>query len=158
MSYVNLPAVGSSNTSSPYPQSPRTRIRTFVPGGSSHSNSTKDSSTSSSTETVREAYGYREQQKLSNQLFQRQESLASDEYDGSGEALMSTSKTKEELYIEAKDILAMLEQQQQRNNQQQPMGFVGSSPGSTQPRRPPRSKHDRDPNSPAPLVRCSTFP
>jgi hypothetical protein len=77
-----------------------------------------------------------------------------DDYQGgAGESIFATGgKTKEQLYSEAKDILAAMTAS--------PTGFVSSSsassPGSTmmqQPRRPPRSKHDRDPSSPEPQVR-----
>lgn len=77
--------------------------------------------------------------------------FSSDFLQGGGEALFTTSKTKEQLYIEAKDILNGVDIQKRP-----PPDYVNvlsaNSPGSTQPRRPPRSKHDRDPNSPVPQV------
>eukprot|EP00095_Tigriopus_kingsejongensis_P007663 maker-scaffold156_size297567-snap-gene-0.18 protein:Tk07663 transcript:maker-scaffold156_size297567-snap-gene-0.18-mRNA-1 annotation:"grb2-associated binder " len=127
--YTNLPPMGGSSYLT-MPQSPRSRIKTFFYNGSGQTTP----SGSSSAETVREV---------------------SNDYQGGGEDLFATSKTKEQLYVEAKDILSMISggsaiQASTRGGMPDYTNLVGGiSPGSTAPRRPPKSKHDRDPNSPA---------
>ncbi|XP_059096126.1 pleckstrin homology-like domain family B member 2 [Tigriopus californicus] len=127
--YVNfLPSGGQPHHSYlTMPQSPRSRIRTFTQNGSGQTTP----SGSSSAETVRE--------------------MTMDDCQGGGEEIFSTNKTKEQLYMEAKDILAMVSNGT-NSGKRFPPDYVnlagGISPGSTGPRRPPKSKHDRDPNSP----------
>lgn len=84
-----------------------------------------------------------------------------DDYQGGGEDIFATSKTKEQLYMEAKDILAMVSNGSNSGKRFPPdyvnLAAGGISPGSTGPRRPPKSKHDRDPNSPTTQVLHSHF-
>lgn len=146
--YENLVPLCSSASSStvPLPGSPRTRIKTVAVH--------HPVSAVTAVSDVNEDY-----------------------YQGGGEDLFATNKTKEQLYIEAKDILNAIgagvdpplatvgARQQLFNNPDyinvpaSPAAALltpaGSSPGSTHPRRPPRSKHDRDPSSPEPQVQTA---
>ena len=96
--------------------SPRTRIRTTlvtVPLGTPGPDLSKLNSSSSQVDASR---------------------LSCDLQGGGGEGLADTGdKTREQLYSEAKEILALV-----------PGPSPAESPCNTGPRRPPRSKHDKD--------------
>ena len=140
--YVNLP---NNNDFYHQQQQSPARIKTYV-----HS-STTTSSDNSSAETVRLAPNYTD-------------------YDGgAGEDIyVSSNKSKEQLYMEAKDILAMVSNSHVGSSPvpQQQYGMIHRPPPDyhhhhqqqqqqqqqQHPRRPPRSKHDRDPSSPVPNI------
>merc|ERR1719495_1372114 len=66
----------------------------------------------------------------SPQMIQTPTQFSLADYQGGKEGIADTDKSKEELYIEAKEILALVSQS------------PTESPSSTGQRRPPRSKHD----------------
>ena len=63
---------------------------------------------------------------------------------GGGEDLFSTDKSKEQLYIEAKHVLNLVEPYATTTTTKRPHHepLNGVSPPQTVPRKPPRSKHD----------------
>ena len=144
-SYENVPSY-TNEIYLTYPQSPRNRIKTFV---GHQTSSTNTSSNNSSVETVREV-------PVGHSYAQHHDQLILD-YQGGGEDLFSTSKTKEQLYVEAKDILNSIPIKEKSpplsNGDSDRKPYVASSPVPSVTRRPPRSKHDRDPSSPMPEVR-----
>ena len=66
----------------------------------------------------------------------QQDSSLSADYQGGKEAIADTDKSKEQLYTEAKEILALVGAGGQTTT------TPTDSPSNTGPRRPPRSKHD----------------
>ena len=60
---------------------------------------------------------------------------------GCGEELFATEKSKEQLYIEAKHVLNMVEPYTTSTSSKK-LELNGVSPPQTVPRKPPRSKHD----------------
>jgi hypothetical protein len=61
---------------------------------------------------------------------------------GGGEDLFSTDKSKEQLYIEAKHVLNLVEPYTTTTKRPHQEPLNGVSPPQTVPRKPPRSKHD----------------
>ena len=65
---------------------------------------------------------------------------------GGGEDLFSTDKSKEQLYIEAKHVLNLVEPYTTTTKRPHLEPLNGVSPPQTVPRKPPRSKHDPSSN------------
>lgn len=112
----------------PSSASPRTRIRTTLGRSSLHSQN-------SSSETLKEksannSPAHTMRANPSSQMIQTPTQFSLADYQGGKEGIADTDKSKEELYIEAKEILALVNQS------------PTESPSSTGPRKPPRSKHD----------------
>jgi len=110
----------------PSSASPRTRIRTTL-GRSSLCSQNSSSETLKETSSANNSPAHTMR---TNQAINSPTQFSLVDYQGGKEGMADTDKSKEELYIEAKEILALVSQS------------PTESPSSTGPRKPPRSKHD----------------
>lgn len=112
----------------PSSASPRTRIRTTL--GRSSLCSQNSSSETLKENSANNSPAHTMRTNPNSQLIQTPTQFSLADYQGGKEGIADTDKSKEELYIEAKEILALVSQS------------PTESPSSTGPRKPPRSKHD----------------
>eukprot|EP00092_Neocalanus_flemingeri_P010758 GFUD01011587.1.p1 GENE.GFUD01011587.1~~GFUD01011587.1.p1 ORF type:complete len:833 (-),score=197.09 GFUD01011587.1:64-2562(-) len=126
----------SCNTSStpngylthPSSASPRTRIRTTL--GRSSLCSQNSSSETLKENSANNSPAHTMRTNPNPQMLQTPTQFSLADYQGGKEGIADTDKSKEELYIEANEILALVNQS------------PTNSPSSTGPRKPPISKHD----------------
>jgi len=112
----------------PSSASPRTRIRTTL--GRSSLCSQNSSSETLKENSANNSPAHTMRTNPNSQIIQTPTQFSLADYQGGKEGIADTDKNKEELYIEAKEILALVNQS------------PTESPSSTGPRKPPRSKHD----------------
>jgi len=125
----NLSGTPNGYLTHPSSASPRTRIRTTL-GRSSLCSQNSSSETLKETNSANNSPAHTMRMNPSPQMIQTPTQFSLADYQGGKEGIADTDKSKEELYIEAKEILALVSQS------------PTESPSSTGQRRPPRSKHD----------------
>jgi len=124
----NLSSTPNGYLTHPSSASPRTRIRTTL--GRSSLCSQNSSSETLKENSANNSPAHTMRTIPNSQVIQTPTQFSLADYQGGKEGIADTDKSKEELYTEAKEILALVNQS------------PTESPSSTGPRKPPRSKHD----------------